>query len=56
MESDKLERELAKLASQLTTGGRSAQGIENKYGQTYQEMVRMGYRPQLRKKYRVSKG
>lgn len=27
-------------------------GVEAKYGQAYQELVRLGVRPQLRRKYR----
>ena len=52
-----LERNL-QIASKELAGahGRTAQGTENKYGQAYQALVRAGYRPQLRKKYRSPKG
>jgi hypothetical protein len=33
-------------------GGAAAVGAEKKYGQTYQNLVKAGLRPQLRKKYR----
>lgn len=33
-------------------GGAAAVGAEKKYGQAYQNLVKAGLRPQLRKKYR----
>jgi hypothetical protein len=52
-----LERRLLQAWNDLqNAGGRTAQGLENKYGQAYQELVRSGYRPQLRRKYRTVKG
>jgi hypothetical protein len=32
--------------------GKGGDGAEKKYGQAYQELVKVGLRPQLRKKYR----
>lgn len=33
--------------------GKSASGAEKEYGQIYQELVRLGAVPQIRKRYRV---
>lgn len=35
--------------------GKAAQGAENRYGGAYQNLVRLGVRPQIRHKYRVPK-
>jgi hypothetical protein len=35
--------------------GKAAQGAENRYGIAYQNLVRLGVRPQIRYKYRVPK-
>lgn len=52
-----LERDLeAAMKSVRGSAGKAAQGSENKYGQAYQQMVRAGIRPQLRRKYRAAKG
>jgi hypothetical protein len=32
--------------------GKGGEGAEKKYGQAYQELVKVGLKPQLRKKYR----
>lgn len=32
--------------------GKGGDGAEKKYGQAYQELVKVGLKPQLRKKYR----
>jgi hypothetical protein len=51
------ERDLEILSKALQTSrGRSAQGLENKYGEAYQRLVREGKRPQIRHKYRTKKG
>jgi hypothetical protein len=56
-EQIKLERYLELASKALTSSqGRGAQGAENYYGQTYQRLVRAGYRPQMRRKYRTQKG
>jgi hypothetical protein len=56
-EQESLERDLSIASKALSNSpGRLAQGAENKYGQAYQALVRAGYRPQLRYKYRVPKG
>lgn len=34
------------------TGGKAGEGIEKQYGQAYQQLVKVGLKPQLRKKYR----
>lgn len=36
----------------LGTAGAAAQGHENAYTEAYQTLVKLGARPQLRKKYR----
>jgi hypothetical protein len=33
-------------------GGKAGEGIEKVYGQAYQQLVKAGIKPQLRKKYR----
>lgn len=33
-------------------GGKAGEGIEKVYGQAYQQLVKNGLKPQLRKKYR----
>lgn len=33
-------------------GGKAGEGIEKVYGQAYQQLVKVGIKPQLRKKYR----
>jgi len=58
MESkEDLERDLKVAFQSLQSiGGKSAQGAENKYGEAYQRLVRAGFKPQLRRRYRRSKG
>lgn len=53
-EIDKLERDMASASSAIrkTVGGKPGEASEKKYGQVYQDLVRAGIRPQLRKKYR----
>lgn len=54
---DVLERKLIEASKRLSeSSGRSAVAAENEYGQVYQELVRAGYRQQIRYKYRVTKG
>lgn len=33
-------------------GGKAGDGVEKAYGQAYQALVRVGVKPQLKKKYR----
>jgi hypothetical protein len=49
-----LERNL-EIARKALDGaaGKSAQGAENKYGIAYAQLVRVGLRPKLKKKYRT---
>ena len=55
------ERKIASLESALNKAlkrcgdaqGRAANGAEAEYGQIYQALVRLGVRPQIKKKYRV---
>lgn len=44
--------EAAWNALKRSTGGKTAQGLENAYGEAYQACVRVGVMPQIRKKYR----
>lgn len=44
--------ESAWMALKRSTGGKTAQGLENSYGEAYQLCVRLGIRPQIRMKYR----
>lgn len=55
-EKDRLERDLASAFSKFKNGvgGKSAIGFEKNYGIAYQALVRAGYRPQIREKYRPS--
>jgi hypothetical protein len=55
-EADRLERNLASAFGKIKSGvgGKSAIGYEKEYGIAYQELVRTGLRPQLKKKYRLS--
>jgi len=57
MNAENLERDFAALTKRRRDAfGKSAQGVENQYGQAYQALVKAGVRPQIRHKYRVSKG
>lgn len=48
-----LSRNLEAAVKRLSgVSGKSAQGAENQYGQAYQDLVRIGAKPQLRLKYR----
>lgn len=54
---ERLERALAAALDKVRkTIGKSAGGAENAYGQAYQALVKAGARPQIRYKYRCSKG
>ena len=56
-DKDKLERAFDSAGKKLAgSTGKSAKGAENNYGMAYQQLVKAGYRPQIRYKYRVSKG
>jgi len=47
---EELDKSLNKIRS--TTAGKQTFGMEAQYGQAYQRLVRLGARPQLRRKYR----
>ena len=53
-EIDRLERDMASASSTIrkSVGGKPGETNEKKYGQAYQELVKAGLRPQIRKKYR----
>lgn len=53
-EKDKILRnfETASNAIRKVTGGKAGEGIEKRYGQAYQDCVKVGLKPQIRKKYR----
>lgn len=53
-EKDRLLRNLESASSSIKkgVGGKSAEGFEKKYGEAYQNCVKAGLKPQLRKKYR----
>lgn len=53
-EIDRLERDLSAASSAIRkpTGGKPGESNEKKYGIAYQQLVKAGVRPQLRKKYR----
>lgn len=55
-EADRLERNIASAFNKIKTGvgGKAAIGYEKEYGIAYQELVKNGLRPQLKKKYRLS--
>lgn len=55
-EADRLERNLASAFGKFKSGvgGKAAIGYEKEYGIAYQELVRAGLRPQIKKKYRLS--
>lgn len=42
----------ASNAMRKVTGGKAGEGMEKRYGQAYQECVKAGLKPQIRKKYR----
>lgn len=57
IDTSNLERDLeAALKNLRGSTGKAAQGRENQYGAAYQNLVKAGVRPQLRKKYRAPKG
>jgi hypothetical protein len=53
-ERDDLLRDLASASNDIkkSAGGKSAEGVEKRYGIAYQQCVRAGIKPPLRKKYR----
>lgn len=55
-EIDRLERNIVVAFNKIKSGvgGKSAIGFEKEYGIAYQELVKNGLRPQLKKKYRLS--
>lgn len=46
------EFESASSAIKKQMGGKTGEGAEAKYGQTYQQLVKANAKPQIRKKYR----
>lgn len=44
--------DLAWKALQRSNGGKTASGLEKAYSEAYQVCVRLGLKPQIRKKYR----
>lgn len=53
-DKDRLESSLnsASTAVRKQMGGKTGESAEKVYGQAYQALVKAGFRPQLRKKYR----
>ena len=53
-DKDRLESNLNALSTQLKRqiSGKVGEGTEKQYGQAYQALVKAGFRPQIRKKYR----
>lgn len=51
---DRLLSNMNQASSDLkkSMGGKAGEGIEKRYGDAYQQLVKAGVRPQLRKKYR----
>lgn len=51
---DRLESNLNALSTQLKrqVSGKAGEGVEKQYGQAYQQLVKNGFRPQIRRKYR----
>lgn len=51
---EKMMRELDSASSAIKKqmGGKGGEGAESKYGQAYQQLVKAGVKPQIRKKYR----
>ena len=51
---EKLKSNLNAASSNLrkVVGGKAGDGVEKTYGQAYQALVRVGVKPQLKKKYR----
>lgn len=54
-EIERMERNLSNAMSKFRSGlgGKAAMGYEKEYGIAYQQLVRAGKRPQLKKKYRI---
>jgi hypothetical protein len=55
--SDNVDRLQSDLNSAIATvrkqvSGKGGEGAENKYGQAYQALVKVGAKPQIRKRYR----
>lgn len=42
----------ASTSVKKSMGGKGGEGAESAYGQAYQQLVKAGLKPQLRKKYR----
>ena len=54
VDKDRLESDFNSASSALKriVGGKGGEGTEKNYGQAYQQLVKAGLRPQIRKKYR----
>lgn len=54
MDNDDLLRDLNIASNDIkkSIGGKAGQGVEKKYGVAYQQCVKAGVKPQIRKKYR----
>ena len=54
IDGEKLLSNLSAASSSLrrVVGGKAGEGVEKSYGQAYQALVKVGLKPQLRKKYR----
>lgn len=53
-ELDALQRDFNNASSTIkkSIGGKQGEGAEKLYGQTYQQLVKVGAKPPLRRKYR----
>jgi len=54
VDNERLLRDLesAAVAMRRGTGGKAGEGPEKKYGQAYQNCVKAGIKPQIKKRYR----
>lgn len=54
MDNEDLLRDLNVASNDIkkSVGGKAGQGIEKRYGEAYQQCVKAGLKPPLRKKYR----
>lgn len=54
MDEESLLRDLNAASNDIkkSIGGRAGEGIEKKYGIAYQQCVKAGLKPQIKKKYR----
>lgn len=54
MDNESLLRDLNAASNDIkkSVGGRAGEGIEKRYGIAYQQCVKAGLKPQIKKKYR----